>query len=108
VIFDDLNLEKYSLDEIYQYYLAIDENLPLDVHLSMFIPVIMYHTSDAQRDRWLRDAKTFRIIGAYAQTELGHGSSVRFIETTSTYDVERQEFIIHSPSISSAKWWPGG
>ena len=42
--------------------------------------------SPEQRKLWLRDAKTFRIIGGYAQTELGHGSSVKNIETTATFD----------------------
>ena len=42
--------DKISLDNIYDLYLAIDENLPLDVHLSMFIPVLMYHTSPEQRE----------------------------------------------------------
>ena len=43
-IFDEFNLEELPLEDLYQYYLAIDENLPLDVHLSMFIPVLTYHT----------------------------------------------------------------
>lgn len=42
------------------------------------------------------------------QTELGHGTFVRGLETTSTYDVETGEFILHSPTLTSTKWWPGG
>lgn len=48
------------------------------------------------------------IIGAYAQTELGHGSNLQRLETTSTYDLSTQQFIINSPTISSTKWWIGG
>ena len=66
--------------------------MPLDVHLSMFIPVMTYHTNEEQRSRWLLRAKTFRIIGAYAQTELGHGSNIRGLETTALYDKEKKEF----------------
>jgi acyl-CoA oxidase len=29
------------------------------------------------------------------------------IETTSTYDKEKQEFVINSPTITSIKFWPG-
>jgi alkylation response protein AidB-like acyl-CoA dehydrogenase len=97
-----------SLDEVYDAYMAIDENLPIDVHLSMFIPIMTMHTSSEQKERWLSAAQSFRMIGAYAQTELAHGSNVRGIETSATYDVATDEFIINTPSLSSAKWWPGG
>jgi len=29
------------------------------------------------------------------------------IETTATFDKETQEFILHSPTVSSTKFWPG-
>ena len=40
------------------------------------------------------------------QTELGHGTFIRGIETMATYDTS-DEFIIHSPTISSTKLWLG-
>lgn len=97
-----------TLDEMYDYYLCVDENLPIDVHLSMFIPTLMYQTTDEQKELWLNAALQFKIIGTYAQTELGHGSNVRGIETTATFDPETDEFIIHTPSLTAMKWWPGG
>ena len=42
------------------------------------------------------------------QTELGHGSNVRGLQTTATYDKTTQEFILHSPTLRAIKWWPGG
>ena len=100
--------ESLCLDEIYDLYLSVDENLPLDVHLSMFIPLMMYHTNAEQKERWLKDALNFNIIGAYAQTELAHGSNVRGIETVAVYDKTTQLFDLHSPTLTSLKWWPGG
>ncbi|MCD7462391.1 acyl-coenzyme A oxidase [Datura stramonium] len=47
-------------------------------------------------------------FGCYAQTELGHGSNVRGLETTATFDPQTDEFVIHSPTLTSSKWWPGG
>lgn len=44
----------------------------------------------------------------HAVCRLGHGTFVRGLETTATYDPERQEFILHSPTLTSTKWWPGG
>ena len=40
--------------------------------------------------------------------KLGHGSNVRGLETTATYDVNTQEFVINSPTLTSSKWWIGG
>ena len=34
--------QRLTLDEMYDIYLGIDENLPIDVHLSMFIPLMMH------------------------------------------------------------------
>lgn len=53
-------------------------------------------------------ALNYKIIGCYAQTELGHGSNVQGLETTATYIPETQEFELHSPYLTSSKWWIGG
>ena len=47
-------------------------------------------------------------IGTYAQTELGHGTFIRGLETTATYDPRTEEFILNSPTLTAFKWWPGG
>ncbi len=47
------------------------------------------------------------IIGCYAQTELGHGSNVRRLETTATWNPADRTFTLHSPSLTAAKWWVG-
>lgn len=54
------------------------------------------------------EVKTLRKIGCYAQTELGHGSNIAGIETTATLDMKTDEFVIHSPTVTSTKYWPGG
>lgn len=89
-------------------YKALGEPLGVDVHRAMFIPTIENQGDDKQRDKWLPLAKKFKILGAYAQTELGHGSNVQGIETVAIYDKTTQEFIINSPTLTSRKWWPGG
>ena len=47
------------------------------------------------------------IIGTYAQTELGHGTFIRGLETTATYDPSTEEFILNTPTLTAYKWWPG-
>ncbi|KAB7498100.1 putative peroxisomal acyl-coenzyme A oxidase 1 [Armadillidium nasatum] len=81
---------------------------PLAVHYAMFLPAIMGHGTLEQQGIWMSRAWAGEIIGTYAQTELGHGTFLRGLETTATYDENTEEFILHSPTISSYKWWPGG
>ncbi|KAJ0391967.1 hypothetical protein P43SY_007526 [Pythium insidiosum] len=104
-----LRREKITDRTLQQYlYGALGEPLPIDVHRAMFIPTLENQADDEQQRKWLPLARNFKIFGAYAQTELGHGSNVQGIETTATYDKQTQEFVIHSPTLTSRKWWPGG
>ena len=63
--------------------------------------------SAEQKVRWAPDIQNHKMLGCYAQTELGHGSNVAGLETTATFDKSKDEFIIHSPTITSTKFWPG-
>ena len=74
----------------------------------MFIPALMSQASPEQQAKWLTMAQDLSIIGTYAQTELGHGTFVRGLQTTATYDIETDDFIIHTPTETATKWWPGG
>jgi len=38
---------------------------------------------------------------------LGHGTDVQSLETTATYDKDKEEFVINSPTITATKWWIG-
>jgi len=82
------------------------ETAHMGIHFSMFLTYLQTQTTPAQKKAWLTKAKAAKYFGAYAQTELGHGSNVRGLETTATYDPETEEFVIHSPTLTSLKWWP--
>lgn len=76
-----------------------------------------------QQTEWLDRALKCKIWGTYVQTEvivpsscnktlvyltivfgqLGHGTFVRGLETTATYDPKTREFIINSPTTTSYK-----
>lgn len=80
----------------------------LGIHFVAFLPFLETQANEEQRKRWLAGARNLEYIGAYAQTELGHGSNVRALETTATFDAATDEFVIHSPTLTSMKWWPTG
>lgn len=46
---------------------------PLTLHFSMFTKTLETQTTDAQKEKWLPLLREVKIIGTYAQTELGHG-----------------------------------
>ncbi|CAE7206475.1 ACX1, partial [Symbiodinium pilosum] len=86
---------------------AVHDDLGTDLQTLMFIPNIRATFSDEQRAHWLPRAEAWEVVGCYAQTELGHGSNVRGLETTATYVEDADEIEIHSPTLTSTKWWPG-
>lgn len=57
---------------------------------------------------YVRDIITLDLLGCFAMTETGHGSDVQSLETTATYDVETEEFIVNSPTPTSRKDYIGG
>ena len=73
----------------------------------IFLLTIAGQGNDEQAKFWIPRIMKFEITGSYAQTELGHGSNVRGLKTTATYDPMTEEFIINTPDLQSIKWWPG-
>ncbi|KAL9276536.1 hypothetical protein ACSQ67_025919 [Phaseolus vulgaris] len=94
--------------EAYKLRSFVDQPAFTDLHWGMFVPAIKGSGTDEQQQKWLPLAYRMQIIGCYAQTELGHGSNVQGLETTATFDPKTDEFVIHSPTLTSSKWWPGG
>ena len=95
-----------SLDMFSWSYLFPGQS-PLTLHQSMFTESLDAFGTDEQKAHYLPQADNLNIIGCYAQTELGHGSNVSGLETTATFDPQSDTFVIHSPTIKAAKFWPG-
>uniref|UniRef100_A0A674DFD0 Acyl-coenzyme A oxidase n=1 Tax=Salmo trutta TaxID=8032 RepID=A0A674DFD0_SALTR len=108
-----LKLREYGIsdpEEIYCYKSCVHRGRsePLDLHLAMFLPTLLNQASPEQMETFFIPAWNLEIIGTYAQTEMGHGTHLRGLETTATYDPATQVFVLNSPTITSIKWWPGG
>jgi acyl-CoA oxidase len=76
-------------------------------HHGLFVATLNTLCTDEQKALWMPKAFSFEMIGCYAQTELGHGSNVRGLQTIATYDKQTQEIVLNTPTLTSIKWWPG-
>lgn len=67
------------------------------VQWGLFGAAILHLGTKEHHDKWLPDVISLKLPGAFAMTEIGHGSDVASIGTTATYDPETEEFVVHTP-----------
>ncbi|EGG21875.1 acyl-CoA oxidase [Cavenderia fasciculata] len=77
------------------------------VHYSLFGGTVTLLGTE-RHEKYIDMVTNATHVGCFSMTEIGHGSNVRGLETTAKYDVKTQEFVIHSPTLSSHKFWIGG
>ncbi|VFV17557.1 peroxisomal acyl-coenzyme a oxidase 2 [Lynx pardinus] len=92
--------------EFFYAYRAVSGEVALTIH-SIFLQALRSLGSEEQIAKWAPLCNNFQIITTYAQTELGHGTYLQGLETEATYDAATQEFVVHSPTMTATKWWPG-
>lgn len=68
--------------------------------------VYLLGTEDHHR-KYLEAMHTANLLGCFAMTETGHGSNVKGLHTTATYDSKTDEIIIHSPNPAAGKEYIG-
>ncbi len=77
------------------------------VQFGLFALSILNLGTREQHEKYLHRAGTLALKGCFAMTETGHGSNVRGLETTATYDKESDSFIIHTPRRQAGKEYIG-
>jgi acyl-CoA oxidase len=97
----------WSLDDYKMAQYLVGEVAPYTLHTVMFSTSIREQASEEQLKEWMPRVDSWEIIGCYGQTELGHGSNVRGIETFARWNADTKDFTIHSPTLTAAKWWNG-
>lgn len=63
--------------------------------------------TEKHHKKYLKDIGTLELPGCFAMTETGHGSNVRGIETTATYDHSTKTFVINTPNEQARKEYIG-
>ena len=77
------------------------------VQFGLFGGSIHHLGSRRHHEEYLEDIGTMDLPGCFAMSELGHGSNVRDLETTATYDADTEEFVIDTPHDGARKEWIG-
>ncbi|EPQ65995.1 Bgt-1158 [Blumeria graminis f. sp. tritici] len=98
---------EWTRDQLMDASYLISEPGPYALHATMFITTLRDQGTPEQHKLFLEPAQNYKYIGCYAQTELGHGSNVRGLETTAKWNPEDQTFTLHTPHLTSSKWWIG-
>ncbi|XP_074054959.1 peroxisomal acyl-coenzyme A oxidase 2 [Macrotis lagotis] len=94
-----------GVEKVYMYR-ALAGDVAFNIHW-VFQNALESLGSEEQIKKWSLLIYNFQIIATYAQTEMGHGTYLQGLETTATYDVSTQEFVLNTPTLSATKWWPG-
>lgn len=63
--------------------------------------------TEKHHTRYLKDIGSLELPGCFAMTETNHGSNVKGIETTATYDHSSKTFKIHTPNEYARKEYIG-
>ncbi|GAA3695267.1 acyl-CoA dehydrogenase [Zhihengliuella alba] len=77
------------------------------VQWGLFGSAVLHLGTREHHDKWLPGIMSLDIPGAFAMTEIGHGSDVAAIGTTATYDPDTEEFVLHTPFRAAWKEFLG-
>ncbi len=102
-------------DDIAQYLVTMEmlghHDLSLlvkfGVQFGLFGSSILALGTRHHHERYLAAVGNLQLLGGFGMTESGHGSNVRGLETTATFDAATDEFIIHTPTESARKAYIG-
>ncbi len=77
------------------------------VHFGLFGGSVLWLGTEKHHKKYLNDIVTLALPGCFAMTETGHGSNVRELQTTATYDHKTKELVIQTPTENDGKEYIG-
>jgi acyl-CoA oxidase len=88
-------------------YLDLSLVIKFGVQFGLWGMSVYFLGTEKHHKKYLRDIGTLELPGCFAMTETGHGSNVRGIETTATYNHADKTFIINTPNELARKEYIG-
>lgn len=101
------NMEVYA--SIFEHLMYVDGSLAIKfgVQFGLFGGSIQKLGTKKHHDQYLTATGKAQLLGCFAMTETGHGSNVRGIKTTATYEKETDSLSIHTPGKNDNKEYIG-
>lgn len=88
-------------------YFDLSLAIKFGVQFGLFGGSLMNLGTEKHHEKYLKQAGTGELLGCFAMTETGHGSNVRQLETTATYQADTDTIVIHSPRYEAGKEYIG-
>ena len=101
------DMEGYAT--IFENMMFVDGSLTIKfgVQFGLFGGSIQKLGTQKHHDKYLKKTGEAELLGCFAMTETGHGSNVRGIKTTATFDKTTNSLIIHTPGKNDNKEYIG-
>ncbi len=101
------NMPAYAA--VFENMMYVDGSMAVKfgVQFGLFGGSIQKLGTKSHHDKYLSETGKTTILGCFAMTETGHGSNVRGVKTTATYDKETDSIIIHTPGENDNKEYIG-
>jgi acyl-CoA oxidase len=77
------------------------------VQFGLFGMSVFFLGTEPHHKKYLKAIGSLELPGCFAMTETGHGSNVKGILTTATYDHKNKSFVIHTPVAEARKEYIG-
>lgn len=105
----------YGTGDVGEFIAAFSEIAHFDLSLltkagvqfGLFAGAIDRLGTGRHHSQYLAAAASLELPGCFAMTETGHGSNVRDLETTATYDADDDSIVIHTPHDLASKDYIG-
>ena len=88
-------------------YQDLSLTIKYGVQLGLFGGAVMGLGTEYHHKKYIQPLMDMDLLGCFAMTETNHGSNVKGLETTATYDHETQSFIINTPHEKAGKEYIG-
>ncbi|AZQ59099.1 acyl-CoA oxidase [Maribacter sp. MJ134] len=101
------DMEGYAT--IFENMMYVDGSLTIKfgVQFGLFGGSIQKLGTKKHHDKYLNKTGEADLLGCFAMTETGHGSNVRGIKTTATYDKKTDVIVLHTPGENDNKEYIG-
>ncbi len=88
-------------------YHDLSLTIKFGVQFGLFGGSVYWLGTEKHHQKYLEAIGTLELPGCFAMTETGHGSNVRSLQTTATYDPPTDSIIVHTPSPKDGKEYIG-